>query len=161
VRYKPYGEVRGHWDRNFVSLTDCGDGQYCREFTGYDTEPISGLEYARVYDPALGMFLTQDPVREYANLYAYVAWNPINRTDPTGLVADDPLFAMKLADPTFSFSGSPPISETALGNIMLAGVAGVPAGGVQSGNTEVQEQATQQQEQKAEVGYGETAGKRK
>ena len=87
TRYTPYGELRGHWNATFVSLTDCRDEQYCREYTGYDTEPISGLEYAnaRVYDPALGMFLTEDPVHEYPNLYAYVAWDPMNRTDPTGM----------------------------------------------------------------------------
>jgi RHS repeat-associated protein len=79
IRYTPYGQIRGG--------STCGSDGSCREFTGYDTEPISGLEYAvaRVYDPALGMFLTQDPMRQYPNPYAYVSWDPLNRTDPTGM----------------------------------------------------------------------------
>jgi lysozyme len=82
IRYKPYGEIRGRWGAD-----SCGTDQYCHEFTGYDTEPISGLEYAvaRVYDPALGMFLTHDPIRNYPNPYSYVGWDPMNQTDPTGM----------------------------------------------------------------------------
>jgi RHS repeat-associated protein len=40
---------------------------------------------ARFYDPRLASFLTHDPVREHANPYAYVGWNPVSRTDPTGM----------------------------------------------------------------------------
>jgi RHS repeat-associated protein len=86
IRYKPYGEIRGRWGAD-----SCGDGAYCHEFTGYDTEPISGLEYAvaRVYDPTLGMFLTHDPIRNYPNPYSYVGWDPMNQTDPTGMDNSD------------------------------------------------------------------------
>jgi RHS repeat-associated protein len=43
---------------------------------------------ARFYSPALGRFLQTDPVgyQSDLNLYAYVENNPINRTDPPGLV---------------------------------------------------------------------------
>ncbi|MEX1194135.1 MAG: RHS repeat-associated core domain-containing protein [Dehalococcoidia bacterium] len=52
-----------------------------------------GLFYlrARYYDPTLGRFLTQDPVRGFplspqtANPYAYALNNPTNRVDPSGL----------------------------------------------------------------------------
>ena len=40
---------------------------------------------ARFYDPFFGRFLTIDPIRDGPNPYAYVAWNPINNLDPTGL----------------------------------------------------------------------------
>jgi len=40
---------------------------------------------ARMYDPRLARFLTHDPVREYMNPYAYVRWNPVRFTDPTGM----------------------------------------------------------------------------
>jgi RHS repeat-associated protein len=125
--------VRGHWAADFTSLTDsCGTDQYCREFTGYDTEPISGLEYAvaRVYDPALGMFLTQDPVREYANLYAYVAWNPINRTDPTGTDWSDSVTLSKgFGTSSFSFYGSADITAEQLANLNFAQIVGQIVGG--------------------------------
>jgi RHS repeat-associated protein len=39
---------------------------------------------ARFYDPRLASFLTHDPVREHANPYAYVGWNPVSRADPSG-----------------------------------------------------------------------------
>jgi RHS repeat-associated protein len=88
IRYKPYGEERGHYDAsgNLQPINTCGDDGYCREYTQYDTEPISGLEYAgaRFYDPALGMFLTHDPVRSAASPYGYCGGDPVNQTDPNG-----------------------------------------------------------------------------
>lgn len=88
VRYTPYGSVRGHYDANGNSLTNggCTPDGLCREFTQYDSEPISALQYAgvRVYDPQLGSSLTHDPVRELASPYLYVGGNPVNEVDPNG-----------------------------------------------------------------------------
>ncbi|MGH7789918.1 MAG: RHS repeat-associated core domain-containing protein [Candidatus Binatia bacterium] len=85
LRYQPYGGVRGRWNQSGNSLTVAA-GQPRYEFTGYETETISGLEYAgaRFYDPALGSFLTHDPARQFANPYTYTNWNPTNHTDPSG-----------------------------------------------------------------------------
>src|SRR5690606_15233457 len=43
---------------------------------------------ARFYSPALGRFLQTDPIgtADDLNLYAYVGNNPVNFSDPTGLI---------------------------------------------------------------------------
>ncbi len=62
-------------------------------FTGREWDPETGFYYyrARYYDPKIGRFLSEDPIavprrdtREL-NPYAYVANNPVNETDPSGL----------------------------------------------------------------------------
>ena len=63
------------------------DGSYGAGF-GYAGEQIdsNGLSYnrARYYDPGNGLFTALDPL-ETPNRYAYVAGNPVNLVDPTGL----------------------------------------------------------------------------
>ena len=56
-------------------------------FTGQESEQELGLYYygARFYDPDLGRFLQVDPARENWSSYLYVANNPINSVDPTGM----------------------------------------------------------------------------
>lgn len=61
-------------------------------FTGREYDAETGLYYyrARYYDPDLGRFISQDPLGfagQDANLYRYVSNNPINATDPSGMVA--------------------------------------------------------------------------
>ena len=81
LRYRAYGHVR--------LRSSCGSGGTVvnrHEFTGYETEPNTGLQYAgaRHFDPATGMFLSHDPARQFANPYAYGPWDPLNGTDPDG-----------------------------------------------------------------------------
>jgi RHS repeat-associated protein len=64
-------------------------------FAGQYRDGESALYYmrARYYDPSTAQFLTRDPaVVVTQSPYAYVAGNPVNRTDPSGLVqcANDP-----------------------------------------------------------------------
>jgi RHS repeat-associated protein len=57
-------------------------------YTGQYTDVESGLLYlrARYYDPSTQQFLTVDPlVAQTEQAYAYVAGNPTNLTDPSGL----------------------------------------------------------------------------
>jgi RHS repeat-associated protein len=60
---------------------------------GYYTDNETGLQLLthRYYDPQSGRFLTRDPIG-YAggiNLYSYVANNPINRADASGLTGEE------------------------------------------------------------------------
>jgi RHS repeat-associated protein len=72
-------------------------------FTGEhaDDNANRGLYYlrARHYDPALGRFLSKDPV-PFVNRYAYVLNNPANLVDPSGRCHDDTRYAHPVAAAT-------------------------------------------------------------
>jgi RHS repeat-associated protein len=75
--YGPYGEAR----------TATGTNQPYR-YTGTYLDP-SGLYKmgARYYDPQLGRFTQPDPSGKEKNSYLYAAGDPINNTDPSGLLS--------------------------------------------------------------------------
>jgi len=77
--YGPYGETTGHTG---TATTPLGyDAQY--------TSPDTGLIYmrARVYDPETAQFLSRDPLAAISGEpYSYAGDNPLNRSDPTGLL---------------------------------------------------------------------------
>ena len=58
-------------------------------WTGQYQDPETGHTYlrARYYDPTTGTFLTRDPIETITREpYGYVGGNPLNATDPSGLV---------------------------------------------------------------------------
>ena len=70
-----------------------GNSPYGLE-TGYTGKPydsVTGLsDYGfRDYSPAYARFMTEDPIRDGENWFAYVGNNPVNWIDPWGLSAAD------------------------------------------------------------------------
>jgi len=61
-------------------------------FTGREIATETGLYYyrARYFDPTIGRFLSEDPIRTLRSftLYAYVLNNPTGRVDPSGKFAN-------------------------------------------------------------------------
>jgi len=57
-------------------------------FTGQELDEESGLfNYkARFYDPDLCRFLSPDPLHEFASPYSYCGGDPVNYTDPGGML---------------------------------------------------------------------------
>ena len=84
-RYDPYGVMRAYTKTG--TTVSAGSELTNLLYTGQRWDwPVRLYDYgARVYDPRIANFLTEDPVREYMNPYAYVRWNPVKFTDPTGL----------------------------------------------------------------------------
>lgn len=56
--------------------------QYCGEYT----DLCSGLIYLRnrYYDPSIGRFISEDPVKDGLNWYVYCGNDPVNNIDPLG-----------------------------------------------------------------------------
>ena len=79
--YGPYGNITRTWG---TASTDY-------RYAGLFYHPQSGLNLAtyRAYDTATGRWINRDPIREAGGipLYGYVGGNPVNYTDPQGLVA--------------------------------------------------------------------------
>ncbi|MFA5074108.1 MAG: RHS repeat-associated core domain-containing protein, partial [Nitrospirota bacterium] len=80
--YQPYGA-----DDSTDALLNPDDIED-HKFTGQEEDTETGLyNYnARMYDPALGRFISADSVIGM-NRYAYVSNNPVNRIDPSGYQA--------------------------------------------------------------------------
>ena len=83
ARYTPYGEMRRDYPRGVIP-TD-------RLYTGQRQETFGLYDYrARYYHPALGRFISADPLvpepgnPQALNRYAYVRNNPLRYMDPSG-----------------------------------------------------------------------------
>ena len=112
--------------------TDTNPGFQPFGFAGGLYEPLTGLVHfgAREYEPDTGRWTAKDPIGFTggdANLYGYVRADPVNRTDPRGLLFGDLLDAILKPVP-WGFWGDPcpPGSDTpgeakvrdALGNLI-------------------------------------------
>ena len=56
-------------------------------FTGYQMDNITGMYYAqaRYYEPKVGRFMAEDPIKDRLNWYGYCDNNPVIFIDPSGL----------------------------------------------------------------------------
>jgi len=61
------------------------------EASGYQADGDTGLRLLghRYYDSRTGRFISQDPIGDGTNWYAYCDNNPVSHTDPLGLVCPD------------------------------------------------------------------------
>ncbi|MDC8016250.1 RHS repeat-associated core domain-containing protein [Tahibacter soli] len=90
VDYQPFGEVRT------AAGALPGAADYTSEqWNGGDFLAAFGISQlgARLYDPVIGRFLSRDPLllasaASKSNPYAFAENDPLNKADPTGLVAD-------------------------------------------------------------------------
>jgi RHS repeat-associated protein len=84
------GSVLGQYAYDaYGNLTSGSQGSYPFLYAGQYRDSESGLYYmrARYYDPATAQFLTRDPmVATTLSPYGYVAGNPLNGADPSGLI---------------------------------------------------------------------------
>jgi RHS repeat-associated protein len=62
---------------------DTNPFRYCAEY--FDQETGSIYLRARYYDPSVGGFMSEDPIRDGLNWYTYCMGNPVCFIDPTGL----------------------------------------------------------------------------
>ena len=90
--YDAHGSVIGMSNESYVydafgnqitDTTSYNPFRYCGEYM----EPDTGLIYLRnrYYDPSIGRFITEDPIKDGLNWYVYCGNNPVNRWDPLGL----------------------------------------------------------------------------
>ena len=102
MAFDPFGSRRNtdwHGDLSGIDLSTLIDGlpsSTTRGYTGHEMLDRTGFVHmnGRVYDPALGRFLSPDPIvknpvnSQSWNRFAYVANNPLSATDPTGYQSD-------------------------------------------------------------------------
>ncbi|MFQ8688150.1 MAG: RHS repeat-associated core domain-containing protein [Lachnospirales bacterium] len=63
---------------------DTNPFRYCGEYWDNETESI--YLRARYYNPSIGRFTTEDPIKDGSNWYAYCSGNPIMFWDPSGKI---------------------------------------------------------------------------
>jgi len=83
------GEVHSHYEYDAYGLRQVigTDDDFVR-FAGRTQIGELMVLGARVYDPAVGRFLSPDPVLQYVNQYAYALGNPVWFADPDGRNAE-------------------------------------------------------------------------
>jgi len=89
--FEPYGTtgaVYGPDPQGVLQRKSTSESPF--HYTGHRAADAAGLIFmgARFYDPAMGVFLTHDPAREFTSPYSYTGGNPFSFTDSTGAFID-------------------------------------------------------------------------
>ena len=69
-----------------IDKNDTNPFRYCGEYWDNETESI--YLRARYYNPSIGRFITEDPIKDGSNWYVYCGGNPIMFWDKMGLMSD-------------------------------------------------------------------------
>ena len=70
-----------------VNVEDSNPFRYCAEYYDEETEFI--YLRARYYSPEIQRFISEDPIKDGINWYAYCGNNPVMFVDPSGLVVTE------------------------------------------------------------------------
>lgn len=152
LAYYPYGSTRIN-----SSITGSGSIDVHHKFTSQEFDDTTGLYFyqARYYDPAIGRFISPDPVIRPAepqtlNRYSYVLNNPIRYRDPSGHYEQDfhqfvtgylayhagfpTVVAQAIGLATYGVDLNPATNPTGLSNLLNGGMradfhAFIPIGG--------------------------------
>lgn len=106
------------WGRPYATAQQGNISQY--GYTGREPDETGLMYYrARYYDSTLGRFTQRDPIglRGGINQYAYANNNPLNFTDPSGLLASDPVNRLNQNSNGTYFSQGAPDLTAAQGNL--------------------------------------------
>ncbi len=122
---------------NILSQANAGVGDRYG-FTGRDEDAATGDNFLRYryYDPRVGRFTTEDPLRFAAgatNLVGYVQNNPISNSDPRGLLLESALLRSivvgAIAGASSSGGGAPTLKGAVIGAV-IGGLVGVVGGAI-------------------------------
>ncbi|HNZ26634.1 MAG TPA: RHS repeat-associated core domain-containing protein [Spirochaetota bacterium] len=91
--YKPFGEL-------LIEATTI-DWLPLKTFALHEYDTITNLYYCqnRWYDAEAGSFISEDPIKDGNNFYAYCGNNPIGMVDPTGLYGQHNPSGVGFGDP--------------------------------------------------------------
>ena len=101
IGYTPYGDTNGVFDVTGGQVDPYTGGPINAttnsvtaselRYRGYLYDGVTGwyVTGARMYNPSVGAFTTEDPARADGNFYSYCGGNPVGRWDPSGLCWTD------------------------------------------------------------------------